>query len=280
MAQIGNYNTLKVIKKVDFGLYLDGGEDGEILLPKRFVPKGIREGDELRVFLYHDSENRIIATTQQPKGILGDIVMLEAVSATNQGAFMDWGLMKDLFVPLSQQDARMRLGGHYLVKIYKDEQTGRIAATSRISRFIDNDILTVKEHDPVQLLVWRRSDLGYVVIINNIHEGLMHYNEVFKDLEPGDRLEGFIKRIKEENKIDVVPGQKGYDKVESESDKVWRLLQENDGYLPYNDKSAPEEIYHFFEMSKKTFKMATGALFKQRKIIFTQTGIKAADEAE
>lgn len=280
MAQIGNYNTLKVIKKVDFGIYLDGGEDGEILLPKRFVPKGVREGDELRVFLYHDSENRIIATTQQPKGILGDIVMLEAVSATNQGAFMDWGLMKDLFVPLSQQDARMRPGGHYLVKIYKDEQTGRIAATSRISRFIDNDILTVKEHDPVQLLVWRRSDLGYVVIINNIHEGLIHYNEVFKDLEPGDRLEGFINRIKDENKIDVVPGQKGYEKVESESDKVWRLLQENDGYLPYNDKSDPEEIYHFFEMSKKTFKMATGALFKQRKIIFTQTGIKAAEEGE
>lgn len=280
MAQVGNYNTLKVVKKVDFGLYLDGGEDGEILLPKRFAPKHANPGDEIKVFLYHDSDNRLIATTQEPKGILGDVVMMEVIESTKQGAFLDWGLMKDLFVPLSQQESHMRPGGHYLVKIYKDEQTGRIAATERISRFIDNDILTVKELEPVKLVVWRRSDLGYVVIINNIHEGLLHYNEVFRDLEVGEQIEGFIKTIREDNKIDVALGKRGYEKVESEADKILRLLHENDGYLPYNDKSNPEDIYHFFEMSKKTFKMAAGALFKQRKISFTQTGIKASEEAE
>jgi uncharacterized protein len=280
MALVGNFHTLKVVKKVDFGLYLDGGDGEEILLPKRFVPEGADEGDEIKVFLYHDSENRVIATTQTPKGIVGDVLLMEVVSTTKQGAFLDWGLMKDLFVPLSQQESKMQEGGRYLVKIYKDEQTGRIAATERVGRFIDNDILTVKELDPVHLIVWRRTDIGYSVIINNTHEGLLHYNEVFRDLEVGEKVEGFVKTIREDNKIDVVLGKRGYDKVEGEQEKILRLLKENDGYLPYNDKSNPEDIYHFFEMSKKTFKMTTGALFKQRKIIFTQTGIKTVDEGE
>jgi len=273
MINIGEYNLLKVIKEKPMGVFLDDGKEG-ILLPKRFVPRGTRQGDEIKVFLYHDGEDRVIATTMQPKGVLGDIVKLQVVSITGHGAFLDWGLMKDLFVPKSQQISFMRPGGDYLVKIYLDEQTGRLAATERIDSFLSNEILTVKEKEVVNLVAYRRSDLGYVVIINNVHTGLLHFNEVYRDIEIGDHFTGFIKTILPENKIDVVAGKPGYTRVEDESEKLLRLLKDNGGYLPYHDKSSPEEIYSFFAMSKKTFKMATGALYKQRKIEFTGSGIK------
>jgi predicted RNA-binding protein (virulence factor B family) len=220
----------------------------------------------------------LIATTQQPIGIVGDIVNLQAVSVTNQGAFMDWGLMKDLFVPKAKQLMGMRVGGFYIVKIYLDEQTGRVAATEKIEHFLSNENLTVKEQDPVDMLVYRRTDIGYTVIINNQHTGVLHFNDIFQEIGVGDRLKGFIKNIREENKIDVAIGKMGYSRVEDEAGKVLRLLQENDGYLPYNDKSNPDDIYSFFGMSKKTFKMTTGNLFKARKIIFTQTGIRLNEE--
>lgn len=275
--KVGEYNTLRVARGFDFGMYL--GEDKDVvLLPKRFVPPGVKVGDMLKVFVYHDSEDRLIATTQQPKGIVGDIVNLEVVSVTKLGAFMDWGLMKDLFVARSQQLMGMRAGGHYLVKIYLDEMTGRVAATEKIERFLSNDVLTVKEQDPVDLLVYRRTDIGYVVIINNQHTGVLHFNDIFQEIQVGDKLKGFIKNIREDNRIDVATGKMGYQRVEDEAGKVMRLLKENDGYLPYNDKSDPEEIYSFFGMSKKTFKMTTGNLYKNRKIIFTQTGIKLVED--
>lgn len=275
--KVGEYNTLRVARAFDFGMYL--GEDKDVvLLPKRFVPQGVEVGDMLKVFVYHDSENRLIATTQQPIGIVGDIVNLQAVSVTNQGAFMDWGLMKDLFVPKSKQLMGMRVGGYYIVKIYLDEQTGRVAATEKIEPFLSNEHLTVKELEPVDLLVYRRTDIGYTVIINNLHTGVLHFNDIFQELGVGDRLKGYVKNIREENKIDVGIGKVGYKRVEDEAGKVLRLLQENNGYLPYNDKSDPEDIYSFFGMSKKTFKMTTGNLYKSKKIIFTQTGIKLVEE--
>lgn len=275
--KVGEYNTLRVARGFDFGMYL--GEDKDVvLLPKRFVPPGVKVGDVLNVFVYHDSEDRLIATTQQPKGVVGDIVNLEVVSVTKMGAFMDWGLMKDLFVAKSQQLMGMRVGGHYLVKIYLDEMTGRVAATEKIERFLSNDILTVKEQDAVDLLVYRRTDIGYVVIINNQHTGVLHFNDIFQEIQVGDKLKGFIKNIRENNRIDVATGKMGYQRVEDEAGKVMRLLKENDGYLPYNDKSDPEEIYSFFGMSKKTFKMTTGNLYKNRKIMFTQTGIKLVED--
>lgn len=272
MVHIGQYNTLKVLRQTDFGVYLDDGEEG-ILLPKRFVPPNTKLDDQLKVFLYHDSENRVIATTQQPKGIVGDVVMLKVVAVTPQGAFLDFGLMKDLFVPRSQQLMGMRQGGQYLVRIYLDERTGRIAATEKIDEFLSNDRLTVKELEIVNLTVYRRTDIGYVVIINNVHTGVLHFNEIYRDIHIGDKLEGYIKTIRPENKIDVVLGKPGYKRVEDETEKVMRLLHENNGYLPYNDKSAPEKIYEYFGMSKKTFKMATGALYKQGKINFAKEGI-------
>ncbi|HMG84056.1 MAG TPA: S1-like domain-containing RNA-binding protein [Ferruginibacter sp.] len=277
MVNVGEYNTLKVLRAVDFGLYLDDGAEG-ILLPKRFVPAGAKIGDELKVFLYHDGEDRLIATTQEPKGVLGDIVRLKAISVTSHGAFLDNGLMKDIFVPKSKQLVGMHPNGEYLVKIYLDEQTGRMAATEKLGSFFNNDELTVKELEVVDLIVYRKSDIGYVCIINNKHTGVLHFNEVYRNIQVGDKFKGFIKKIyPTENKIDVSAGTPGYQRVEGESEKILRLLQENNGYLPYNDKSAPEDIYSFFEMSKKSFKMAVGNLYREKKITLEQTGIKIVE---
>ena len=270
---VGQYNTLKVSRKVDFGFYLDDGEEG-ILLPKRFAPRSLRMGDELKVFVYHDSDNRLIATTQTPKAVVGDIVKMKVVSVTGLGAFLDWGLMKDLFVPKSKQLGGMREGAEYLVKLYIDEMTGRVAATEKIESLLSNDELTVKEKDLVDLIAYRQSELGYIMIINNRHTGILHNNEVYTNVQIGNKYSGFIKTIRPDNKIDVVLGKPGYQKVEDEADKILRLLTEHDGYLPYNDKSDPKEIYDFFGMSKKTFKMTTGALYKQQKISFGKTGIQ------
>lgn len=274
---VGQFNTLKVSRKVDFGFYMEDGEEG-ILLPKRFAPRTLRVGDELSVFVYHDSDNRLIATTQKPKAIAGEIAQLKCVSVTGLGAFLDWGLMKDLFVPKSKQISGMREGADYLVKLYVDEQTGRIAATEKIEAMMSNDELIVKEKDIVELLAYRESELGYVMIINNKHLGLLHSNEIFTTLKVGDKMEGFIKTIRPDNKIDLVLGKPGYQKVEDEAGKILRLLSENNGYLPYHDKSDPQEIYDFFGMSKKTFKMTTGNLYKQQKISFTKTGIQLITE--
>ncbi len=273
MIKVGEYNQLNVIREVPFGLYLDDGAEG-ILLPKRFVPEGSKIGDTLRVFLYHDGEDRLIATTQEPKGVLGDIVKLKAITVTPQGAFLDNGLMKDIFVPTSKQQRGMIPNGEYLVKIYLDEQTGRLAATEKIESFLSNDTLTVKELEQVNLLVYRRTDIGYVVIINNQHTGVLHHNEIYREITAGDRFPGFIKKIYSDNRIDVAAGKSGYNRVEDETEKILRLLNENNGFLPYGDKSSPEDIYSVFSMSKKTFKMTIGNLYRQRKILFEGGGIK------
>ncbi|HMJ48629.1 MAG TPA: S1-like domain-containing RNA-binding protein, partial [Ferruginibacter sp.] len=198
MIKTGEYNLLKVLRAVDFGVYLDDGNEG-ILLPKRFIPEGLKPGDEIKVFVYHDSDGRLIATTQEPFGILGDIVKLKAVEVTAQGAFLDWGLMKDLFVPKSQQVMPMRVNGEYLVKIYRDEQTGRVAASEKIDQYLGNDSLTVKEMDEADLVVYRRTDIGYVMIINNIHTGVLHFNEIYRPIGVGDKFRGFIKKISTDN---------------------------------------------------------------------------------
>jgi hypothetical protein len=271
MIQVGQFNSLTVQRIKEAGVYLDDGNEG-ILLPKRFVPENINIGDTVNVFIYHDSENRIIATTLIPKAVVGDIALLKVIDISSYGAFLDWGLMKDLFVPKSKQISPMRLGGEYLVTLYIDAQTGRVAASQYIEQLFSNEDISVQEKESVELIVHRQTDLGYAMIINKKHIGLLHQNEVFKDLNIGDKLEGFIKTIRPDNKIDVTLGKLGYKKTEDESGKILRLLEEHDGYLPYHDKSEPEEIYSFFGMSKKTFKMTLGKLFKERKIELTKTG--------
>lgn len=283
MIKVGLYNVMKVLRQVDFGLYLDDGGEG-ILLPKRFVPTGANTGDTINVFIYYDGEDRLIATTQHPLGIVGDIVKLKALSVTPQGAFLDWGLMKDLFVPKSQQLMPMRPNGEYLVKIYLDDQTGRVAATERFEPDLQNVKLTVKELEEVNLIVLRRSDIGYVVIINKQHTGVLHHNEIYRNIGVGDTFTGFIKKIysledgTNDHRIDVAAGKPGYQRVEDESEKVLRLLQENNGYLPYHDKTDPGTIYTVFGMSKKTFKMTLGKLYREQKIKLADDSITAVGE--
>jgi predicted RNA-binding protein (virulence factor B family) len=273
MIKVGEFNTLRVIRAVDFGVFLDDGKEG-ILLPKRFVPAGLKVGDELDVFVYHDSEDRLIATTQKPLGIVGDIVALKAVSATKQGAFLDWGLMKDLFVPKSKQLGTMRVGGTYIVSIYIDEQTGRVAATEKIENQLSNEELDLKEKDPVDLLVYRRTDIGYLCIINGKHTGVLHFSDIYQNIQVGDRLKGYIRKIREENKIDLALGERGYQRVSGEAGKILDLLDQHGGFLPYHDKSDPEDIYDNLGMSKKAFKMAIGNLFKQHLIRIKENGIE------
>lgn len=271
--KIGEYNTLTINRKTKIGVYLDDGAEG-ILLPTRFVPREAKPGDEIDVFLYHDSENRIIATTQKPKAIVGDIVFLTCISVTPLGAFLDWGLMKDLFVAKSQQITSMRVGGKYLVRIYIDKQTGRVAATEKIEASLNDDCGDLKEMQTVNLIVYRRTEIGYSVIINNLYKGLLHFNDVFTDLQPGEKMEGYIKKIRADKKIDVMPGKPGFKKVDSEAEKILTLLKENNGFLPYHDKSDPGDIYAFFGISKKVFKMTIGNLYKQHFIELTKAGIK------
>lgn len=277
MIIMGEYNVMKVFREKSMGVFLDDGAEG-ILLPKRFVPPGTEIGDEIEVFLYHDGEDRPIATTQKPLGVLGDIVKLKAVSVTHQGAFLDWGLMKDLFVPKSKIRNFMVPNGEYLVKIVLDEQTGRLAATEKLEPYLSNEELTVQEKEEVDLIVYRETDIGYEVIINKQHKGILHFNEVYRNIAIGDQFRGFIKDILPDNKINVAAGKIGYTRVEDESEKILRLLKEHNGNLPYHDKSSPEEIYSFFAMSKKTFKMVIGKLYKNRQIIFTKAGIQLIEE--
>ena len=250
---VGQFNLMRVDRKVDFGFYMDDGGEG-ILLPKRFVPSGLQIGDTISVFVYHDSDNRLIATTQEPFAVVGDIAALKVVEVTSQGAFLDWGLMKDLFVPVSQQLSNMRLGGKYLVKLYLDKQTGRVAATEKIDNQISNDVLTVKEGEKVKIQVYRESEIGYVVIVNQVHQGLVYKNEVFTHLHIGQFIdEAFVKKIREDNKLDIGLGKQGGEKLADDNQKIMSLLKSHKGFLPYHDKSAPDDIYAFFGMSKKAF---------------------------
>ena len=276
MVKVGELNRLRVLRRVDFGMYLDDGKNG-ILLPNRYIPSQLKPGDDIEVFVYHDGEDRLIATTERPKAMLGDMARLKAVSVTPHGAFLDWGLPKDIFVPISQQLGKMVPGGEYLVQIVLDAQTGRLAATEKFQHRFSNENLTVSPLEEVDLTVIRRTDIGYLVAINNRHTGVLHFNEIYRDIRIGDTFKGFIKQISDDGKIDVAAGKPGYARVEGEGEKILRLLKEHNGYLPYFDKSDPEEIYQFFGMSKKTFKMAVGQLYKQRKISIEKSGIKLTE---
>jgi predicted RNA-binding protein (virulence factor B family) len=270
---IGEYNELAVLREVAFGLYLDDGKEG-LLLPKRFVPEGAKVGDVIRVFVYHDGEDRLIATTQTPKAKVGDIARLRVVSVNNQGAFLDNGLMKDLFVPNSKIRDRMKVGADYLVYVYLDLETRRLTATEKFDYLLSNDNLTVQEKDDVIMVVYRRTDIGYVVIINGVHTGVLHFSDIHRTIEIGEKLKGFIRKIYDDNRIDVAVGTRGYARVEGEADKVLRMVKEAGGFLPYHDKSDPTEINEVFGMSKNAFKMAIGKLFRQKSILINQDGIR------
>ena len=277
MLEIGKYNTLKILKKVDFGLYLDGG-DVNVLLPNRQAPAKFEIGEDLEVFLYHDADERIIATTEKPLGIVGDLLKLRVFSVTPIGAFLDWGLSKQLFLPHAEQVSDCKEGNSVLVKIFIDEKSGRVTATEKVEKELSNDKLTVTEMENVQLKIIRKSDMGYVVAINDKHVGLIHESTVFRHYSTGDSLEGYVLTIREDHKIDVMPGVPGHKKVLTESEKILQFLAEHKGFLPFHDKSSPEEIYLFFGMSKKTFKMTIGTLYREKKIILESDGIRLPEK--
>ncbi len=275
MVQIGKYNTLKVVKEVDFGLYLDGGEEhGEILLPIRYVPEDTNVDDELEVFIYLDSEDRIIATTEKPFATVGEFAFLNVSSVTQVGAFLNWGLMKDLLVPFREQKMKMQEGRSYPVYIYLDDESQRIVATAKLEPVLDNIIPDYTVGQEVELFVVERTELGYKVVINNLHTGLIYHNEMFRDVKIGDRCPGYIKKVREDDKIDVNLHKQGFEKMDDLSTKVFELLKERGGYLAVSDKSAAELIYKVFGMSKKNFKKAIGGLYKQRLISIDTEGIR------
>jgi len=255
------------------GAYLDDGNQG-ILLPRRYVPAETKTGDLLRVFIYFDSEDRLIATTENPKAVCGEIASLNVVGLSRFGAFLDWGLPKDLFIPSSAMRSPFRQGGNYLVYITIDPKSQRLMATQYFDHLLSNENLSVKEKDKVHLLVYRKTDIGYVMIINHKHTGLLHFNEVYRPVEIGDAMEGYIVKIRPDNTIDVRIGSPGYERTDNEAEKILSMLQKKGGFLPYHDKTDPEEIYAVFGMSKKAFKMAVGRLYKERRIDISGEGIK------
>lgn len=274
MVRIGEFNTLEITKILPFGFYLDGGDDGEILLPIRYAPSGCKVGDQLDVFIYFDSEDRIIATTEQPYIQVGEFALLRVVAVTRIGAFLDWGLAKDLFVPFREQKMRMEEGKSYLVYCYVDEETKRIVASAKIEKFLDNTYPQYEPEEEVDLMIIGETDLGFSAIINGKHTGVLYHNEVFKPLRRGDFIKGYIKQVRDDDKIDLTLQKSGYAKVDAISQRILDALYDCNGYLAITDKSDPEKIYDQFQISKKTFKKAVGALYKERLIAIEDKGIR------
>ncbi len=276
MAEVGKYNRLKVVKAVDFGLYLDGGDGQEILLPTRYVPQNTGVGDEIEVFIYHDNEGRLIATTARPKATVGEFQFLQVREVNEIGAFLDWGIMKDLFVPFREQRSTMQAGRWYTVFIRIDEVTGRIMGTARIEKYLNNTPPPYEYNQEVQLLVFEENEFGYKAVINNLHSGLIYRDDVFRKIEIGEHLKGYIKEIREDGKIDLSIVPLGYAKVEGIAGMILESLRLHGGFLPVGDKSDPEEIHALFHCSKKAFKQAVGALYKQKRILLEAQGIRLA----
>jgi hypothetical protein len=274
MAIPGKFSKLHITKIVDFGVYLDGEQLGEILLPMKWVPEGCRPNDQLEVFIYFDSEDRLIATTVKPKAQVGDFAFLRAKAVNDVGAFLDWGLDKDLLVPYREQKVKMTQGKFYLVYIFADEKTGRLAGSAKLEQFFERDTSGLRPGEEVDLTIWAKSDLGYKAVINNLYEGLLYDSEIFRELETGAKMNGFVVKIREDGKIDLSLFKPGYGKVDELSQKVIDLLEQNQGFIGISDKSPAEEIYLMFGMSKKTFKKAIGTLYKQRIILIEENGIR------
>ncbi len=265
MALIGRYNSLQVVKQTDFGLYLDGGADGEILLPNRYIPKGEPSeiGDWLNVFVYLDSEDRLIATTEKPKAQVGGFASLKVAEINKVGLFLDWGLPKDLLLPHSEEKRPLQVGDYCVVHVYLDKRSKRITATARLDRYLDNTSPRYKVGDAVDLLVVEKTDMGFKAIINNQHWGLIHKNEVFKFLRNGMQEKGYIKELRADGKISLSLQPVGQEATDSLGEQILARLREQGGSLALSDKSPPEAITQAFGVSKGNFKKAIGGLFKQ-----------------
>ncbi|WP_408954806.1 S1 RNA-binding domain-containing protein [Natroniella sp. ANB-PHB2] len=271
--KLGKFNQGEVIKRTDFGVYLNIDNE-EVLLPLKYVPNGTEIGDELKVFIYKDSQERNIATTLSPKAKVGDFAHLEVKDVNRVGAFLDWGLEKDLFVPFAEQEGKMKEGNSYVVRVFLDQQTERITASQRLDKFIEQEQVDISEGDQVELLIYRFTDLGVKVIINNKYYGLIYNNDLYRELEVGQEITGYIKKVRDDNKIDASLRKIGYGRIEDAKEKILNQLVTEEGFLPLHDKSSPQAIKDRLEMSKGSFKKAIGGLYKEKIIDITKEGIK------
>ncbi len=279
MLKIGSYNELVVERAVDFGLYLNPKED-EVLLPAKYVPENAGPGDLLRVFVYTDSEDRPVATTLEPKAVVGEFAFLTVKDVTPIGTFLDWGLEKDLFVPKSEQQDRMYKGKKYVVKVCLDEETQRVYATTRITVNCDKDTGELHEGQKVRMMIHNITTMGIMAVIENRWTGMLYRNETYETLSIGDTRDGYINRIREDGKIDLALKKPGYTSVADSSERVLERLAASGGFIPCHDKSSPDEIRKVFSMSKKEFKRVVGGLYKNGRIEIKDNGISLREQPE
>ncbi|MCK5818923.1 MAG: GntR family transcriptional regulator [Psychromonas sp.] len=277
MIKIGSYNELMIVKRVAFGFYLDGGAEGEILLPSRDIAKEMKVGDTISVFLYFDSKDRLIATTKKAKAEVEKFTSLKVIDTNQAGAFLDWGLAKDLLVPFNQQKTPMKLGFGYVVYVYQDKVSGRLAASSKLDRFLDNETPTYQVGDKVNLLIADKTELGFKAIINDKHWGVLFENEVFSDLGIGKKIKGYIKQVRADGKLDLSLTKAGYAKVDALAQRVLQTLHLHQGVLAISDKSPPAQIANILKMSKGNFKKAIGQLYKKGLIVIENKGIRLVE---
>ncbi len=279
-VRLGRYNQLEVVKEVDFGVYLDGGDDGEILLPARYVPEDCQQGDMLNVFIYLDNEERLVATTLTPYAQVGDFACLEVAWTNQYGAFLDWGLMKDLFVPFREQKNKMEKGERYVVHVHLDEDSYRIMASAKVERYLSSDMPPYHPGDGVEILVWQRTDLGYKVIVDNRFGGLIYATDVVRPLSTGTKTEAYVRQVRPDGKIDIVLQPDGPRKVDDFAEVLLDYIRQHDGFTTFQDKTPAEDIYATFGVSKKTFKKAVGDLYKKHLVTLEEGGIRLCEKPQ
>ena len=285
-VKLGEYNQLVVVKealrpnphafggKEKFGVYLDGGVDGDILMPLKYVPQGIRVGDTVRCFVYLDQDERPIATTETPLAQVGEFACLRCSWVNDYGAFLDWGLMKDLFCPFREQKKNMEIGSKYIVHVHLDDESYRIVASAKVERYMSDQRPAYRHGDRVQLLAWQKSDLGFKFIVDNAYQGLAYQNQIFREVHTGDRMEGFVDQVRPDGKIDLTLQPTGQQGITAFSEQLLAYLRSHEGYCDLGDKSDAEDIKRRFQVSKKVYKRAVGELYKLRLITIEDNGIK------
>lgn len=278
--EIGTYQILRAKKELPFGIYLEDYDGEEVLLPRKYVPENLAIGDELEVFVYKDHEHRPVATTLKPLIQVNQFAYLQVKMVSRFGAFMDWGLEKDLLVPFGEQTIRMVQEKYYMIHLYLDDKTRRLVGSAKVENFLDNKALTVEEGEEVDIIAWDQIEPGVQVIVNHKHKGLVYFNEMFVNLKPGEQRKGFVYKIREQNKLDIRLQRSGRQLRDDSSHVLLNKLRESGGFLPLTDKSHPTEISYKLEMSKKTFKKAVGALYKQRIIELEDKGIRLIKDVE
>ena len=286
-VKIGDFNRLKVKELARregygpiFGVYLEGGQEGDILMPQKYVPEGVKPGDEIDCFVYLDQEERLVATTEKPLAKVGDFAWLKCSWVNEYGAFLDWGITKNLFCPFREQKKRMEVGNSYIVHIHVDEESYRLMASAKVERYLSHDTPSYKTNDEVDLLIWQKTDLGFKVIVDNKFGGLVYQDQIFQYIHSGDRLKGYVAQVRADGKLDITLQPTGREQTLSFADTLLEYLHTHSGVCPFGDKSEAEDIKHTFHVSKKVFKRAVGDLYKRHLIMVSDLRIALVEEQE